>query len=207
MVVDVAGADVTGVSILASVACGNGALRRIVSDGGVETLASDSGGSGFSPVDVELDANAETLSADAADVESASHLFDSSSVDYSDGWTPDTATTRLDAEATTNIACNDSADTLLKFLGSSLGANYYCGRALSTGWSEGVIDLNSEGQVTYIRDEFNRIDDPQAWVDSLSAYRWPCLAGRSSTMDAAPNLCELAQLIVAQNQSAPSERS
>jgi hypothetical protein len=64
----------------------------------------------------------------------------------------------------------------MQVLATSLGS-LFCSRT-ATNQPEGYINFDSEGRVTSITG--SRVPpDKAAWVDSLAAYRWPCLAGQT----------------------------
>jgi hypothetical protein len=72
--------------------------------------------------------------------------------------------------------CSIYPSNLLQVLATSLGSPY-CARTGSS-QPEGNIYFDSDGRVTMIAG-YRIPDDKEAWVDSLAAYRWPCLAGQN----------------------------
>jgi hypothetical protein len=128
-------------------------------------------------------------SADAADVrpDDAPAPGDTSAnkaVDEREALSPDGASTsasevsdsRPDARQIIDGQCGDNPSDLMQVLATSLGS-LFCSRTASN-QPEGYINFDSEGRVTSITG--SRVPpDKAAWVDSLAAYRWPCLAGQT----------------------------
>ena len=81
-----------------------------------------------------------------------------------------------DASWTIDGACGDNPNDLMQVLATSLGSSF-CSRTASN-QPEGYIYFDGEGRVTSISG-YRVPADKQAWVDSLAAYRWPCLAGQT----------------------------
>lgn len=122
-------------------------------------------------------ADVDVSQLDAADL--ASFVPDSPALDVAGGGSPDLAILNLDAQSIVDVQCDSSAESLLSFLAPSIGKSTCYRTVLAVGNTyEGLIDLNYEGQVVYI---FGNPEpaDSQAWIDSLAAYRWQCLAGQT----------------------------
>ena len=64
----------------------------------------------------------------------------------------------------------------MQALATNLGSSF-CSRTTSS-QPEGYIKFDSEGRVTLING-YRVPADQEAWVDSLAAYRWPCLANQT----------------------------
>ena len=79
--------------------------------------------------------------------------------------------------------CSIYPSNLLQILATSLGSPY-CARTGSS-QPEGNIYFDSDGRVTGIAG-YRVPDDKEAWVDSLAAYRWPCLAGQNIAYGCSP---------------------
>jgi hypothetical protein len=100
---------------------------------------------------------------------------DGSSSDGADAPALETGNPWLDSGWIIDGPCSDNPSNLMQVLATSLGSPF-CSRTASS-QPEGHIDFDSEGRVTIITG--NRVPtDKEAWVDSLAAYRWPCLAGK-----------------------------
>jgi hypothetical protein len=114
---------------------------------------------------------------DTADLTSL--VLDSSALDGVGGGSPDLAILNLDTQSIADMQCDSSAESLLNFLAPSVGKSACYRTVLAVGNTyEGFIDLNYEGQVDYIYGNPEPADK-QAWIDSLAAYRWQCLAGQT----------------------------
>jgi hypothetical protein len=79
-------------------------------------------------------------------------------------------------------ACSDNPRDLMQILAASLSTHeIMCSRTESNLIGidpEGYIAFDAEGRVRYITGR--RIPaDPVGWVESLAAYRWPCLASQT----------------------------
>jgi len=72
--------------------------------------------------------------------------------------------------------CSENPSDLMQILATSVGSGF-CSRTASSQY-EGYINFDSDGRVTFIFG-YPAPVDKEAWVDSLAAYRWPCLAGQS----------------------------
>jgi hypothetical protein len=72
--------------------------------------------------------------------------------------------------------CSDNPSNLMQILATSVGRGF-CSRTASSQY-EGYINFDSEGRVILIVG-YPAPVEKQAWVDSLAAYRWPCLANQT----------------------------
>jgi hypothetical protein len=98
---------------------------------------------------------------------SSSDGADTPSLETSDPW--------LDSGWIIDGPCSDNPSNLMQVLATSLSAPN-CSRTASN-QPEGYIDFDSEGRAIFITG-YRVPADTEAWVDSLAAYRWPCLAGQ-----------------------------
>ena len=104
------------------------------------------------------------------------HEGDGLSLDGADAADLEVSNPWGDAGWITDGPCSDNPSDLMQVLATSLGSPF-CTRTAS-GQPEGYIDFDSDGPVYFITG-YRVPADKVAWVDSLAAFRWPCLAGQT----------------------------
>ncbi len=163
------GADAAGVSPDAAV-------------GSISDFPTDMAGSPPDGVDPVRDTaagdsrpGAEAFDTRESQAEAAMSPRDGFSLDGADAPALEVSNPWIDAAWIIDGPCSDYPSNLLEILATSLGSPF-CARTASS-QPEGYIDFDSEGRVTLITG-YRVPDDKEAWVDSLAAYRWPCLAGQ-----------------------------
>ena len=131
--------------------------------GEVDSAAGDSG------------ATADLLDGHTGLTETAMSTRDGLSSDVGDAPALETSNPWLDSGWIIDGPCSDNPSNLMQVLATSLGSPF-CSRTASN-QPEGYIDFDSNGLVTFITG-YRVPADKDAWVASLAAYRWPCLAGQ-----------------------------
>ena len=120
-------------------------------------------------------AAADLLDGHTSLTETAMATHDGLSSDGGDAPALETSNPWLDSGWIIDGPCSDNPSNLMQVLATSLGSPF-CSRTASN-QPEGYIDFDSDGRVTSITGD--RVPaDKDAWVASLAAYRWPCLAGQ-----------------------------
>lgn len=105
--------------------------------------------------------------------------LDGSSAEAADARTSD-ASLWADTQWAIDGPCSFNPPDLMSVLAASLASyEVHCSRTPETAPDpEGYIYFDRDGRVQGIQGR--RIPaDPEGWVESLAAYRWPCLAGQT----------------------------
>jgi hypothetical protein len=124
----------------------------------------------------ESKSGADTLDTRESQAEAAVTLRDGFSSEGTDVPSLEVDNPWSDAGWIIDGPCSDYPSNLLQILATSLNSPF-CARTGSS-QPEGDIGFDSDGRVTSITG-YRVPDDKDAWVGSLAAYRWPCLAGQT----------------------------